>query len=125
MFGEVACGKNYLRHNVNGKLLNVIRSLYSQTKSCVKSMENVSEFFSCNLGVRQGENLSPLLFAIFLNEVSDFVSHACHGSSTINDLTHEMLDDNKVEIYLPLFLLLYADDTIILAESEHELKAAL
>ena len=58
---------------INGKIINVIRNLYSQAKSCVKSGGYLSEFFNCNVGVRQGENLSPLLFAIFLN---DFERHA-------------------------------------------------
>ena len=54
--------------------------------------------------------------------MTDFVSHAY--MSAISDVTHEMLDDNDVEVFLRLFLLLYADDTIILAESEQKLKAA-
>ena len=29
-----------------------------------------------NVGVRQGENLSPILFSMFLNDLTEFISHA-------------------------------------------------
>ena len=32
-----------------------------------------SDYFPCNVGVRQGENLSPLLFSIYLNDLKDFI----------------------------------------------------
>ena len=35
-----------------------------------------SNFFKSNVGVRQGENLSPVLFAIFLNDLVEFMSHS-------------------------------------------------
>ena len=50
--------------------------MYNQAKSCVKHEGNISEFFACNIGVRQQENLSPLLFAMLLNDFETFVSRA-------------------------------------------------
>ena len=38
-------------------------------KSCVSFNGDQSGFFPCLRGVRQGENLSPVLFAIFLNDL--------------------------------------------------------
>ena len=35
--------------------------------------------FLCDVDVRQGENLSPLLFSIFPNDMSEFISHAYQG----------------------------------------------
>ena len=32
-------------------------------------------FFACKNGVRQGENLSPVLFSIFLNDLENFLSN--------------------------------------------------
>ncbi len=54
-----------VRSNVNGtKLLNVIHSMYSNIKCCVFVNQQRSDAFTCNMGVRHGENLSPLLFAL-------------------------------------------------------------
>ena len=32
--------------------------------------------FNCEIGVRQGENLTHLLFALYLNDLQEFLSHA-------------------------------------------------
>ena len=42
--------------------------------SCVKQGQALSNFFSCDVGVRQGENSSLLLFAIYLNDFEYSVS---------------------------------------------------
>ena len=51
-----------LESNVNGKLLRVIYNMYDAAKSCIKVGNNLSEVFHCNIGVRQGENVSPGFF---------------------------------------------------------------
>ena len=43
-------------------------------KSCVMDSGIQSDFFESHVGVRQGENLSPLLFALFLNDLDTFFS---------------------------------------------------
>ncbi len=53
---------NLVKAKVNGKILHVIRNMYSNIKSCV-ILSNKSDSFISNMGVREGENLSPLLFA--------------------------------------------------------------
>ncbi len=42
---------------------NVIRNMYNNIKACVMLKQETSDTFVCNVRVRQGENLSPLLFA--------------------------------------------------------------
>ena len=62
-----------LNQGINGKIFNVIRNMYSGIKSCVTDrFNNKSEYFVSNDGVRQGENLSPLLFSLFLNDIELF-----------------------------------------------------
>ena len=51
-----------LNNNIKGKCLNVIRSLYANIKSKVMTDNDSSAYFPCMNCVRQGENLSPILF---------------------------------------------------------------
>ncbi len=63
---RVSLWKKLLSGGINGKLFNIVFNMYKQAKSCVRVNGSKSDFFNCLAGVRQGENLSPLLFAIFL-----------------------------------------------------------
>ena len=58
-----------IRTGVRGKMLNMIKSIYSCVKSRVKHDNTLSEPFTCNIGVRQGECLSPFLFAMYVNDL--------------------------------------------------------
>ncbi len=58
-----------IKCGVNGKLFAVIRSLYNDVKSCVRHMNTLSDFFSCEVGLMQGEIMSPFLFSMFLNDI--------------------------------------------------------
>ena len=61
-------------------MLNILKSMYNNVKSRVKFMNELSDSFHCNLGVRQGECLSPFLFAMFLNDIEDvFVQNGEDG----------------------------------------------
>ena len=112
-----------LKHGINGKILTVIYNLYQNAKSCVETSQGRSDLFSCNVGVRQGENLSPLLFAIFLNDFNEYMRDRFNGLTTLNNIHRAHMYD--IENYLQLFTLLYADDTIILAESPDDLQNGL
>ena len=46
----------------------------SKAKSCVKTRHGLSQFFVSNVGLRQGENLSPVLFSLFLNDLKGFLT---------------------------------------------------
>jgi hypothetical protein len=85
----------------------------------------LSEYFQSNVGVRQGENMFPVLFSLFLNDLVQFISMSYDGLSDVYNATHFVLDTEEISVYLRLYLLLYADDTVILAESKEELQAAL
>ena len=54
-----------LNHNIDGKVFKIIYNMYEQAKSSVRLDKGKSQFFPCNVGVQQGENLSPILFSIF------------------------------------------------------------
>ena len=58
---------------VNGEVLRVIRNMYAKAKSCVKTRHGLSQFFVSNVGLRQGEKLSPVLFSLFLNDLKGVI----------------------------------------------------
>lgn len=99
--------------------------MYDQAKSCVRVGNTCSEFFDSNVGVRQGENLSPVLFALFLNDLVDFLHNKYDGLSDLGSEINKYLSDDEIDVYLRLYVLLYADDTVLLAESADDLQKAL
>ena len=103
-----------LKYNIDGKLLNVIKNMYKHIRSCVQFNGARSMFFHCNNGLRQGENLSPVLFSLFLNDLEYTLSK--NNSVGLN------LYDNDLKTYMKIIVLLYADDTVLFAESRKEMQ---
>lgn len=102
---------NIIKIGIRGKILNVIKPMYELVKSRVKLNDVVSEGFESNLGVRQGEYLSPFLFAVYLNDLEEVsIQQGCDG-----------IDIGIIK----LVLLLYADNTILFAASAEELQINL
>jgi hypothetical protein len=57
---------------------------------------------------------------------TEFRSHAYNGLNDVcNIISHLLFDNNDIEVYFKLYLLLYADDTVIFAETAAELQSAL
>ena len=85
-------------------------------KSCAILKGQRSDFFVSENGLRQSENLSPILFSFCLNDLEEFmIAHRCNGVEI------ECTDDD-LYIFTKLLLLFHADDTAILAENEVSLK---
>ena len=72
----------------------------------VKS-EGLSDMITCPIGVKQGCIISPILFNLFLNDLQESISLGSQGID---------LDTIK------LFVLLFADDLVLFAESVIELQ---
>ena len=85
-------------------------------KSCVMNNGVQSEFFESHVGIKQGENLSPLLFALLLCGMETFFSAQTWNTlKCIDKLYNDCNDD--INGMLNMFVLLYADDIVIKAEN--------
>ena len=106
-------------YGFKGKCYNVILNLYKDIKSKISTHEGNADYFDCMIGVRQGENLSPFLLSIFLNDLEHVLS-----SKNVTGVTCDFAMQ-EIYIYLKLITLLYADDTVIFSDSEDGLQYAL
>ena len=93
--------------------------MYANIKSRIKNSDGTSPFFArCN-GVRQGENLFPFLFSSCLNDLERYFSmHHVPG------IKCEITEDD-IYVFLKVFLLHYANDTVIFGEEARDLQKAL
>ena len=82
-----------------------------------------SDYFQCYIGESQADNLSPLLFALFINDISHYVGMSYKGLCVSKSRYPSL--ESKDALFLKLFVLLYAGDTIILAENKHDLQKTL
>jgi exonuclease III len=89
---------------LSAKVLNLIENYYKGTKAGVWCKEGVTEFFDTRVGLRQGCSLSPLMFALFVNDLPEALGGGCN------------LGGIKVNV------LLYADDIVILSPSSVDLQ---
>ena len=52
--------------NINGLFFNILKSMYANNEICVRvSNSQRSRFFTSNVGVRQGDAISPILFNLY------------------------------------------------------------
>ena len=56
-----------IKCRIDGKLLNIIQSLYENIKLRVRCFNSLSDLFTCDVGLLQGETMSPFLFSLFIN----------------------------------------------------------
>ena len=101
----VSCGKG-------GNFLSVLRAMYSQIDlQVICNSRGLTEVFPSQLGVFQGDNLSPNLFNIFVNDLTNCFDETCMPV---------LLGEHRI-----INCLLYADDLIILSESALGLQNCL
>ena len=100
-----------INSGIDGKLFDIIRSMYENIKLRVKYISSLSDLFSCDVGLLQGEIISPFLFALFINDIE------------LN--LQENLNDGVCIEQLQLYLLLFADDAVLLSETRERLQNQL
>ena len=95
---------------VGTKFYNVIKSMYKNINICVKIGKKHTDFFPSSIGVRQGDNLSPNLFNLYLSDLPSYFDSSCEPV---------MLNNVKVNC------LLYADDLVLLSTSKSGLQNSI
>ena len=116
---RVGLWNKILENEINGKFFNVIYNLYQNIKSCISVNGSKSASFESYTGLRQGKNLSPALFSIFLNDLEPYLQ-----AKNDTGVEFELANDDMY-IYLKFIVLLYADDTAIICESADEFQTTL
>ncbi|MES9902847.1 MAG: reverse transcriptase family protein [Sedimenticola sp.] len=114
---RIGVWQKLLSSSINGKVFRLIHNMYEDIKSCIFIDNQTSDFFACQRGVRQGENLSPILFSIFLN---DLESNLIMSGSRGIDIQY-----GDVHQWLKLLILLYADDTLIVSDNPTDFQNSL
>ena len=100
-----------IENNISCKMLTILKSLYASVSACIKISSKLSDVFDVTLGLKQGEPLSPLLFILFINDISN--------SLNLNDLSESDLS------HLCIYLLMFADDLILFSTSPDSLQLML
>ena len=102
---------------IRGQMYTAIASLYNNPQSRVVLNDHETDYFNCPMGVKQGDCLSPTLFALYINDLALEIKESNIGVKL------DCLDGN--DSLGCLGLLLYADDIVCLAECEEDLQSIL
>ena len=89
---------------------NIIKNMYAASKSCIKVNNEITDYFETKLGVKQGDNFSPNLFKIFINDLPKYLQE-----------TPDFVSLNG----RPVHFLMYADDVILLSKTAAGLQSKI
>ena len=88
----------------------ILKAMYNSVKSCVRWGANLSQFFECPQGVKQGCLFSPLILSLLISEVAEYVrKNGKHGIQLLPSLEE-------------IFLLLFADDIVLVSSTPSGLQ---
>lgn len=101
------------RMGLHGNYMSTLKNMYREVRMRVRVGNSISEAFLAEAGVKQGDNLSPLLFGLFIDQVEKYFTDKCGDEEGIR------IADNFCRV------ILYADDLAILSESPEGLQNML
>lgn len=99
-----------LKIGIGGKFYHLIKNMYENSISCVKLPSGLTPNFNMELGIKQGDCLSPILFNLFVNDIGS-IFNASSDPVTLGNTS--------------LSYLLYADDLLLLSKSKGGLQNSL
>ena len=103
--------KNLKDYGIDGRIWENIKSIYQSVQYSIKIKNKVMKPISSNLGLKQGCPLSPLLFNIYINNITQYLQPTEEDSITVNN--------HKVTHFM------YADDLVIVSASKNGLQNKL
>ena len=93
------------KNGLKGKMYNALKSMYDTVLAQVRVNGDLTNMFSCPRGLKQGEVCSPILFSLFINELTkDITQEGRHGIQLSPD-------------FVQLLILLFADDVVLFSDS--------
>lgn len=103
--------RNLKEYGINGRIWENIKSIYHSVQYSIKIKDKAMNPISSNLGLKQGCPLSPLLFNLYINNITQYLHPTQEDSITVNNqkITHFM----------------YADDLVIVSASKAGLQDKL
>ena len=96
---------------VTGPVLDLIKSMYSDTSNTIRLNDEYTTPFCSKQGVCQGDNLSPKIFSCYINGLIDQLNMSESGIKLWNG--------RKISV------LAYADDLVIISDSREGLQLLL
>ena len=102
-------------YGINGKLLKAVQSFYERSEACVRVCREEGDWFRVRVGLRQGCVMSPWLFNLFMDGVMKEVRERA-GDVGVTLCDSQRNEEWKVE------WLMFADDTVLLGDSEEKLN---
>ena len=103
--------KKLEERGIGGRILEIIKTFYLEDTASVKIGNKCSPPFKTNRGVRQGCVLSPLLFILFLSDLQDILD--------------KTKDNVKLDKDTEISSLMWADDILMLSETQEGLQRKL
>ena len=101
-------GKVLEKIGLSMKIVNIVRSMYVDTRAKYRLGDIETDWVKSERGVRQGCILSPTLFNLYTEELATRLRRMNAGVSVGND---------------KVCVLLYADDVVVMSESAEELQS--
>ena len=98
-------------YGIHRNFISLLQDMSMKIKLSIRLSSGTTHFFPSSTGLKQGCNISPILFILFINDIDDiFDQDQCQPPSILK---------------LPLNHLLHADDLVLISETKNGLQQCL
>ena len=92
-------------YGMKGRMLNILKDMYSSVWYCVKCNGSCTNLFKCNRGLKQGCKASPIIFSLLISYVAKMVNlKGRHGI--------QLMPESII-----IHLLMFADDIALVSDT--------